>query len=88
MNVSMEIPDDLALRLGATGAELSRRALEAFALDEYRRGQLTETELQRVLGFGTRYQLDGFFKAHDIWIDDVTPDELQADVEALRRLGV
>jgi hypothetical protein len=32
MNLNVEIPDDLAQRLSAGGGDLSRRALEAFAL--------------------------------------------------------
>jgi predicted nucleic acid-binding protein len=35
MNVTVHIPDDLAERIG-TGVDLSRRALEALALEEYR----------------------------------------------------
>jgi hypothetical protein len=31
MHLDLEIPDDLAGRLGAPGIDLSRRALEAFA---------------------------------------------------------
>ena len=34
MNVTVPIPDDLAQRLGAAGLDLSRRALEGFALEE------------------------------------------------------
>ena len=66
MNLTLPIPDDLANGLSAEGADLSRRALEAFALEEYKSGHLTEDELRRILGFGTRYQLDGFLKGHDV----------------------
>jgi post-segregation antitoxin (ccd killing protein) len=34
MNLTVPIPDDLAQRLGATGDDLSRRALEALAAEE------------------------------------------------------
>src|ERR1700736_4223134 len=33
------------------GGDLSRRALEALALDEYKLGHLTTAELRRLLGF-------------------------------------
>jgi hypothetical protein len=87
MNLTLEIPDDLAGRLSAEGGDLSRRALEALALEEYKSGHLTETELQRLLGFGTRYKLDGFLKAHDVWID-YTIDDFRREVESLERLGI
>ena len=62
--------------------DLSRRALE-----EFKSGDLTETELQRLLGFGTRYKLDGFLKAHSVMIDDYTIEDLRGEVETLERLG-
>ena len=40
MNVTVQIPDDLAKRLTAVGADLSRRALEALAAEEYKHDRL------------------------------------------------
>ena len=68
------------------GGELSRRAPELLALDEYKGGRLTETELQRVLGFGTRYKLDGFLKARGMMIDDYTVEDLRREVDMLQHL--
>jgi len=86
MNLTVQIPDDLASRLSAAGADLSRRALEAFALVEYKSGHLTQAELRSLLGFGTNYQLDGFLKAHDVWID-YTLEDAKRERESLERLG-
>jgi len=87
MHLTVEIPDDFAARFSA-GADLSRRALELLALEEYKSGHLTGTELQRLLGFGARYKLDGFLKAHGILIDDYSVDELRREVATLQRLGL
>ena len=87
MNLTVEIPDDLAGRHSAAGGDLSRRALEALALEEYKSGNLTETEMQRLLGFSTRYRLDRFLKAHGVLIDDYTIEDLHREVETLQRLG-
>ena len=87
MQLTVEIPDDFAEHFHARGADLSRRALELLALEEYKNGRLTENDLQRLLGFGTRYMLDGFLKAHGILIDDYTVEELQREVATLERLG-
>lgn len=86
MQVTVEIPDDLAERLKASGGDLSRRALEAFALEEYRRGQLTKPELRRLLDFGTRDALDGFLKAHDVF-ESYSLDDLARERRDLERLG-
>jgi hypothetical protein len=52
MQVTLDIPDDVAERLMAAGGDLSRCALEALALEEYKHDQLTKPELRRLLGFG------------------------------------
>ena len=87
MNVTVEIPDDLADQMRADGSDLSRRALEGLALEEYRTGRLTEYQLRRLLGFETRYELDGFLKAHQIWAD-VTIEDLRQEMRDLESLGL
>ena len=87
MNVIVEIPDDVAERLSAAGGDLSRRALEALLADEYRQGRLTKSDLRRLLGFETSDQIDGFLKAHDVWIE-YTLEDLDRERAGLRRLGL
>ena len=86
MNLTLEIPDELAARLAAEGGDLERRALEGFALAEYQAGRLTRPELRRLLGFGTRYELDGFLKAHGV-NEGMTLEEFERDRATLDRLG-
>ena len=87
MELTVQIPDELASRMSASGGDLSRRALEALALEEFKSGRITKPELRRLLGFGTRYQLDGFLKAHDV-CEDYTLQDLEQELEGLRRLGI
>jgi hypothetical protein len=63
-----------------------RRALEALALAEYNSRRIGKSDLRRLLGFTTRYELDGFLKAHAIWTD-YTIEDFQREREDLRRLG-
>ena len=86
MELTLHIPDDVAQRLSASRSDLSRRALEAFSLEEYKAGRLTEAQLQQLLGFQTRDALDGFLKAHEVWLN-YTIDDLERERAALRRLG-
>jgi len=86
MNLTLEIPDDVAQRLTAAGGDLSRRALEALALEEYKHGRLTRPELRRLLGLGTRAELDAFFKAHEVF-GSYSPADLEQDRRDLQRLG-
>ncbi len=66
MNLMLPIPDDLAERLGANGGDLSRRALEALAVEEYRAGHLTDADLSRMLGLSAREDLRRFLMAHGL----------------------
>jgi hypothetical protein len=86
VDLTVQIPDDLAQRLTAVSGDLSRRALEALALEEFKGGHLTKPELRRLLGFGTREALDGFLKARDVFVD-YTLDDLEQERSDLRRLG-
>jgi hypothetical protein len=86
VELTLHIPDDVARRLSAAGGDLSRRALEAFALEEHKAGRLTEAQLRQVLGFETRDEVDGFLKAHEVWLN-FTREDLERERAALRRLG-
>jgi hypothetical protein len=87
MNVTIQFPDDLARELAATGGDLSRRVLEAFAVEEYKNGRLNRPAMRELLGFGTRDQLDGFLKAHAVVEDLPTLDDLERERLDLRSLG-
>jgi hypothetical protein len=87
MKLTVEIPDEFAEQLRASGRDLSRRALEAFVADEYRQGNLTKPDLRRLLGFETSDQIDTFLKAHDVWIE-YTMEDLERERADMRRLGV
>jgi hypothetical protein len=87
MDVTVHIPDDIAVRLSAAGVgDLSRRALEGLALEEYKNGHITDPELSLLLGFETRYELDGFLKAHGVY-EDFTMEDFEQDVADLKSLG-
>jgi hypothetical protein len=63
-----------------------RRALEALALEEFKNGRITKPALRRLLGFGTRYQLDGFLKSHELY-EDYTMEDFEQDRDTLKQLG-
>lgn len=86
MQVNLQIPDDVARSLAEAGGDLSRRALEAFALEELRAGHITESQLRKMLGLG-RIQLDGFLKAHGIY-QDYALEDFEAERQALKEIGL
>jgi hypothetical protein len=82
MQITLELPEDIAADLAAKGEDLSRTALEAFALEAYRAQKLSTAQLKRVLGYQTRVQVHAFLKAHGVYLHYTV-----ADLEHDRRAG-
>lgn len=86
MQFTVELPDDLAERLIPMGSDPARTALEDMAVEAFRAHRLTEHELATLLGL-SRYELDGFLKQREVWLE-YTMEDLQRDIETHRRLGL
>ena len=82
MTVTLEIPEELAQRLGPQAALISR---EALALEAHRQGLWTEAELGRFLGL-SRVALDQFLKDHCVELA-YTWDDLELEREVHRKLA-
>ena len=86
MQITLELPEDIAQGLESRWRYLPRAALESLALEAYRSRALTAAQLRRLLGFQTRMQLDAFLKEHEIY--DYTAADFEQDRETLRQLRV
>ena len=85
MEVTLQIPDSIAAQLTQGGGDLTRRALEAFALEELKAGRITEPQLGEMLGLA-RIQMDGFLKSHGVY-EDYTLEDFEQERQALQELG-
>ena len=85
MHVTLDIPDDIALRLQLNGGEAPRTLLETVALAGYRTGDLSHREVGSLLGL-SRLEVDGFLKNGGSFLD-YTLDDLEEDSATLRRFG-
>jgi predicted HTH domain antitoxin len=79
MEVTLNIPDDVAKRLAASGGDVSRRALEAIALEGYREHALTLYQVSEMLGL-SRVETEDFLGQHHIPLAVI--DEAELDREA------
>ena len=86
MQITLELPDDVAQGLEAQMKDLPRALLEGFALEGYRSGKLTEEQVRKILGYGTRMQVDGFLKEHGVYLD-YTLEDLDRDSETSREFS-
>jgi predicted HTH domain antitoxin len=83
MPVTISLPDEI---LESDSEDVSRKVLEQVALDGFRSGQLTTAQVRRILGLESRLQVYQFLADHGVpWVD-YDEEELQREVETLRRL--
>jgi hypothetical protein len=78
VQITLNIPDDLARQVASEGKDPARVALEALALEGYRSELLSESALRQMLGFQTRMEVHAFLKQHGVCLHyDVS--DLQQD---------
>ena len=76
MQITIELPEDIAVGLQSKWKDLPRAALESLALEAYRSRVLTAAQLRRLLVFETRMQVDALLKEHEIFDYSATDFEL------------
>lgn len=69
MQVTINLPEDVANVFLADGENLERRVLEATALEGYRSGRLSQAQVRRMLNLATDMQVDEFLKAHEVYLE-------------------
>jgi hypothetical protein len=86
IQITIELPEDIAVGLESRWKDLPRAALESLALEAYRSRALTAAQLRRLLGFQTRMEVDAFLKEHEIF--DYSAADFELDRETLRELRI
>ena len=86
MQITVDLPDDMARQMIPAGHDPARTASEDMAVEAFRAHRLTEHQLATLLGMG-RYELDGFLKQREVWLE-YSMDDLLQDLEVHRKLGL
>jgi len=84
MQVTLEIPDELAAILTLAGQDPAGAALEAIGIEAYRARRISAYQLRMLLGIRSRYELDGFLKEHRV--EKYTSDDFEEDLATLESL--
>ena len=84
MQITVEIPDELAAILAGSGTDLPRAALEAIGLEAYRQRRLSSYQLRTLLGIPSRFELDAFLKEHQV--EKYTAEDFEHDLATIREL--
>ena len=87
MQVRIDLPEDISAALEDHWQDVPRHILEALAVDAYRTGALTESQVRRLLGFETRFDVHALLKEHRVSLR-YTEADLEDDLAAHRELGV
>lgn len=69
MQITLNLPEDVAEGLAGKWQDLPRAALESLALEGYRAGALTHAQIRRLLGFASLSETDGFLKQHGVYLE-------------------
>lgn len=85
MELVVHIPDRVVATLPSENGDLARDLLESYALEGYKSGKLTAYQVQELLGFETRMEVDAFLKTHDVPLD-MTLDDLEEGRKSLDAL--
>ena len=83
VSITIDLPEDISAALEGRWDNVPRRALEAVAVEAYRTGALTESQIRRLLGFETRFQVHALLKEHQVALR-YTAADLEDDLAAHR----
>ena len=85
MQITIELPDDIANQLQLQPANISRRVLELIAADNYRQGRIGAAQVRRMLNFSSRWETYEFLKREKAYLP-YTEDDLEQDAQAIRNV--
>jgi predicted HTH domain antitoxin len=82
MQVTIEIPDNIAALVGRNGRSIARELLEAFAVEGYRAERLSRGQVSELLGLSF-WETEEFLRQRGAWLHYDLHD-LERDRAALR----
>jgi predicted HTH domain antitoxin len=87
MRVTIDLSADVSAALQERWTDVSRRTLEALAVEGYRTGGLSETQVRRMLDLESRFDVHALLKEYRVPYR-YTEADLADDLTALREIGV
>ena len=84
MNLTLQIPDELALAFPTTAADLPRRVIEVLAVEAYRDGMFSSAQVSSLLGI-SRAETEDFLARHGAPLAEYDQDELNREARLFDR---
>jgi hypothetical protein len=87
MQITLEIPEDIARSIASTSGSLDRAALEGLAAEAYRSGGISEQQLKTLLDLPSRFAVHEWLAKRQIPLR-YTEADLADDLATLSKLGL
>jgi predicted HTH domain antitoxin len=84
MQVTVEVPDDLATALNLNGRDPAGAILEAIALEAFRERKLTGYQLRELLAIPSRFDFWEFLKVREI--ETYSVEDLEHDLAIMQEV--
>ena len=84
MQITVEIPDEIAQRLNQTSGSLSRRLLEVIIADAYHCGKVNTAEVGQILNLPSRLETHAFLKRMGVYLN-YDEAELEQDIQTFKK---
>jgi hypothetical protein len=85
MQVTLEIPDEIAKECGGTPEKVARKVLEDFVLSEYNAWRIGHFQVQQMLGLKSWSEAENFLREHKAPLQ-YGIKELEEDMETFRKM--
>ena len=83
MQITIEIPDEVAQQLDQTEDNLSRRLLEVIIADAYSNGKISTAEVRQFLQLPSRLAAHAFLKQMGVYLN-YDEAELEQDLQTIK----
>lgn len=82
MAITVPLPPDIERQLRARFPDLERRVAEGYAVEAFRRGDLSSRQVGQMLGFSDRWQAERFLSERGAY-PGYGPEEFAQDLQTL-----
>ena len=84
MQITVELPDQVARQLGTTPESVGRHVIEYTAIEGYRAGRLSQRQVGEILGLDY-WQTEDFLRENAVPLNYSAAD-LEADIATLKKI--
>jgi predicted HTH domain antitoxin len=85
MQITIDIPEELADILEVKWGNLSQRTLESLAVEGYRRGVMTRGQVRQMLSLSSFYEVEQFLKERGANLH-YNETDLEQDIQVINEL--